>query len=290
MHPVSVRRRTTSTPWAPTTRRAPITPAAMGEAAQPAGPVIWRSNHAPRRTVTLRRRLGRSLLAAPVRARPEARRSSLERTATAIAGSRNVRTGKARQPGLPGRPRGSRVRTDHTSQSSPAPCRSAAGPRGPARCTVLICSPLHICVPAWPLVRPPPPPPTPELVRPAAVIVAATGRRRAPAGRVGGPAYRAPGPVPLSLQSGRRPCQIQARPGRAAPRQTAGITRQIRAVLGRIAVDERAGREVCCRCADDRAEAARIPGGRGVAGLSCRAGRRLGRGPAAQIRRTARRS
>jgi hypothetical protein len=105
------------------------------------------------------RSLARRWLAARVHARQEARRSSPERTALAIAGSRTARTGKARRPGLPGTPRRSRVRTDHTSHSSPAPYRSGAGPRYPARRTLLPCSPLHICFPgarfpARPLVRP----------------------------------------------------------------------------------------------------------------------------------------
>jgi hypothetical protein len=87
--------------------------------------------YAASRVATPRRRAGRSLSAAQAHARQEARRSSPERTAPAIAGSRNVRTGKARQPGLPCTPRGPRARTDHTSHSSPASFRSATGPRYP---------------------------------------------------------------------------------------------------------------------------------------------------------------
>jgi hypothetical protein len=76
-------------------------------------------------------RPGRNLVRRWLAARPheyqEAKRSSPERTAPAIAGLRNVRTGKARQSALPCTPRRSQARTDHTSLSSPAPCRSAAG-------------------------------------------------------------------------------------------------------------------------------------------------------------------
>src|SRR5215470_9544968 len=91
-------------------------------------PEVSAATH-PRRAATPRRRAGRSQPAAQAHARQEARRSSPERTAPAIAGSRNVRTGKARRPGLLCTRRGPRVRTDHTSHSSPAPFRSAAGPQ-----------------------------------------------------------------------------------------------------------------------------------------------------------------
>ena len=94
-----------------------------------------------RRTTTPHPRPGRSLLAALVHTHREARMSSLERTAPASSGSRSVRTGKARQPGPLGTPRGSRARTDHMSRSSPATCRSAAGPRCPARGTISIAGP-----------------------------------------------------------------------------------------------------------------------------------------------------
>ena len=76
-----------------------------------------------RRTARPRGRLGHSLVrhwpAARAHARPEVRRSSPERIAPASAGSRCARTGTARQPGPPGTPRRSRVRTDHTSPSFP---------------------------------------------------------------------------------------------------------------------------------------------------------------------------
>ena len=84
-----------------------------------------------RRTATLHRRPGRSLLAGPAHARQATRRSSPERTARAIAGSRNVCTGKAHQPALLCTPRGLRARTDHTSHSSPASCRSTASSQSP---------------------------------------------------------------------------------------------------------------------------------------------------------------
>jgi hypothetical protein len=67
-------------------------------------------------------------------ARQAAKRSSPERTAPAIAGSRNARTGKARQPGcpgLPGTPRRPRAHTDHMSHSSPTACRPLPGPGPP---------------------------------------------------------------------------------------------------------------------------------------------------------------
>jgi hypothetical protein len=80
----------------------------------------------PARTATPHPRPSHRLLAGRVHAHREARRSSLEQTAPASAGSRSFRTGKARRPGLPGTPRGSRARTDHMSRSSPATCRSQA--------------------------------------------------------------------------------------------------------------------------------------------------------------------
>jgi hypothetical protein len=101
-------------------------------------PIIWRpqSRSAPTATPLPGpgRRLTRHWPAVPRHARQAARRSSPERTAPAIASSRNVRTSKARQPGLPGlpgTPRRPRARTDHTSHSSPATCRSVAGSRPP---------------------------------------------------------------------------------------------------------------------------------------------------------------
>jgi hypothetical protein len=124
-----------------------------------------------RRTATPHPRPGRSLLAALVRARQAARRSSLGRTAPASAGSRSLRTGKAHQPGLPGTPRGSRARTDHMSRSSPATCRSAAGPRCPVRGPVLI---AHHFTSASP--------PRSEPVRPAPVTGVALTRRVPAAG------------------------------------------------------------------------------------------------------------
>jgi hypothetical protein len=134
---------------------------------------------------TPHRRAGCSLqrhwLAARARARPEARTSSPERTAPANAGSRTIRTGTARPPGLPGTPRRSRVRTDHTSHSSPATFRSAAGPRCPARCPVLIARPFTSVVPARPQCGHRALPPGPELVRAAPVVV--VPRRRSAQGR-----------------------------------------------------------------------------------------------------------
>ena len=107
-------------------------------------PIIWRppSRSAPRATPPPGpgRRLTRHWPAVPGHARQAARRSSPERTAPAIASSRNVRTGKARHPGLPGlpgTPRRPRARTDHRSHSSPATCRPAAGSR-PRSDTILI--------------------------------------------------------------------------------------------------------------------------------------------------------
>jgi hypothetical protein len=101
-------------------------------------PVIWRPQPRSAPTATppagLGRRLTRHWPEVRGHARPAARRSSPERTAPAIASSRNVRTGKARRPGLPGQlgtPRRPRARTDHTSHSSPATCRSVAGSRFP---------------------------------------------------------------------------------------------------------------------------------------------------------------
>jgi hypothetical protein len=88
---------------------------------RPAPPPIWPQPPRP----TPHRQRGRSLvrhrLAARAHARQEARTSSPERTAPAIAGSRNARRDKARPPGLLGTPRRPRVRTDHTSHSSSRP-------------------------------------------------------------------------------------------------------------------------------------------------------------------------
>jgi hypothetical protein len=149
-------------------------PLAKGKAAQSAGPLSGAAAR-QRRTATPHRRPGRSLLrrwlAARARARPKARRSSPERTAPASAGSRSVRTGIARQPGLPGTPRRSRVRTGHTSDSSPATFRSAAGPRCPARCPVWIARHVTFAVPARPQCGHRAPPPGPELARAAPVVV-----------------------------------------------------------------------------------------------------------------------
>ena len=86
------------------------------------------------------RRVGRSpvrqRLAARSHARQEARRSSPERTAPANAGSRSVRTGRARHPGRLCTPRRSRARIGHTSHSSSATCRFAAGPRFPVASSI----------------------------------------------------------------------------------------------------------------------------------------------------------
>jgi len=101
--------------------------------------VIWRLQPCCAPTATpppgWGRRLTRHWPAVRWHARQAARRSSLEPIAPAIASSRNVRTGKARRPGspcLPGTPRRPRARTDHTSHSSPATCRCAAGVQAPA--------------------------------------------------------------------------------------------------------------------------------------------------------------
>jgi hypothetical protein len=124
-------------------------------------PIIWRpqSRSAPAATPPPGpgRRLTRHWPAVPGHARQAARRSSLERTAAAIASSRNVRTGKARQPGLPdllGTPRRPRARTDHTSHSSSATCRSVAGSR-PSQLHHIDCAPRQSALPARPLTRPP---------------------------------------------------------------------------------------------------------------------------------------
>jgi hypothetical protein len=170
------------------------------------------------RATTLHRQLGRSLLVAPAHARQEARKSSLERTARAIAGSRNVRTGKAREPGLPGTPRGPRARTDHTPHSSPATCQSAAGPRCPARCAISICSPRHICVPSQPPARPLPPPPGQSWsVRRQSLSLRLRGD--APGGRLRGQTYRAPAASPPIHTERPPPGQIQAGPAAVQPQQ-----------------------------------------------------------------------
>jgi len=98
-------------------------------------PRLWR-------TPTPYPRPGRSLdkrywLAARAHARLQARRSSPERTAPAIADSRTDCIGTARLSGLPGTPRRSRARTDRTSRSSPVTCQSAARP-GAQRAVPLI--------------------------------------------------------------------------------------------------------------------------------------------------------
>ena len=132
-------------------------------------------------TATPHPRPVRSLLAALVHAHREARRSSLERTAPASAGSRSFRTGKARQPGPLGTPRGPRARTDHMSRSSPATCRSGAGPSCPAHGAVFPAHHFTSASPAWPFKRSLAPPP---LVR--ADSPSAGHRRRAWAARSGG--------------------------------------------------------------------------------------------------------
>jgi len=114
--------------------------------------------------------------------RQAARRSSPERTAPAIANSRNVRTGKARQPslhGLLGTPRRPRAHTDHTSHSSPATCRSVAGSRFP-QLHHIDCSPRQSAFPLGRSCGHRAPPPSPELVCGAGRYHRA-GRRRAPA-------------------------------------------------------------------------------------------------------------
>jgi hypothetical protein len=184
-------------------------------------PIIWRpqSRSAPTATPPPGPdgRLRRHWPAVPGHARQAARRSSPERTAPAIASSRNARTGKARQPGLPGlpgTPRRPRARTDHTSHSSPATCRSVAGSR-PPQLHHIDCSPRQSGLPA-------------------SAAHAATGHYRpaqswpaapVPSSRLGDAALRrptrpAPGPdvprgyhprVPSLIQSGRSPARY--RPG-----------------------------------------------------------------------------
>jgi hypothetical protein len=82
------------------------------------------------------------------------KRSSPERTAPASAGSRTACTGTAYPPGRPSTPRRPQVRTDYRSDSSPASFRSAAGPRCPARCPVVIARHVASAVPAWPAPGP----------------------------------------------------------------------------------------------------------------------------------------
>ena len=172
-----------------------------------------------RRTPMPHRRPGCSLarhwLAARAHTRQEARRSSPERTAPAIGGSRSVRTGGARQPGLLCTPRGSPVRTDHTSHSSPATCRSAVGPRCPARCHIdssllLISFPGSAAL--WQsgtAAR--------SRAGPRGIGRRRAWRRGAPAadsaGSGAGRTTRAPSASPPPpIQSGRLPCQIRAWP------------------------------------------------------------------------------
>jgi hypothetical protein len=183
-------------------------------------PIIWRpqSRSAPTATPLPGpgRRLTRHWPAVPRHARQAARRSSPERTAPAIASSRNVRTGKARQPGLPGlpgTPRRPRARTDHTSHSSPATCRSVAGSR-PPQLHHIDCSPRQSAVPARPLTAT-------GHYRPAQSWPAAP----VPSSRLGDVALRrptrpAPGPgvprgyhprIPSLIQSGRS--RARYRPG-----------------------------------------------------------------------------
>ena len=154
-------------------------------------PIIWRpqSRSAPTATPLPGpgRRLTRHWPAVPRHARQAARRSSPERTAPAIASSRNVRTGKARQPGLPGllgTPRRPRARTDHMSHSSPTTCRPLPGPGPPT--THIDYSPRQSGFPARPFVRPPG-----TTARPRAGL-----RRRSPSSHLGHRALRRPTPGP----------------------------------------------------------------------------------------------
>jgi hypothetical protein len=190
-------------------------------------PIIWRpqSRSAPTATPPPGpgRRLTRHWPAVPGHARQAARRSSPERTAPAIASSRNVRTGKARQPGLPGllgTPRRPRARTDHTSHSSPATCRSVAGSR-PPQLHHIDCSPRQSALPARPLTAT-------GHYRPAQSWPAAP----VPSSRLGDVALRrptrpAPGPgiprgyhprVPSLIQSGRSPARYRPGPPMRGPR------------------------------------------------------------------------
>ena len=161
--------------------------------------------------------------AVPRHARQAARRSSPERTAPAIAGSRNARTGKARQPGspgLPGTPRRPRARTDHMSHSSPTTCRPLPGPGPPTTHTDY--SPRQPGFPARPFARPPG-----TTARPRAGL-----RRRPPSSRLGHVALRratrpTPGPglpreyhqrVPSTDTEPPLPGQIQAGSPMRGPR------------------------------------------------------------------------
>jgi hypothetical protein len=189
-------------------------------------PIIWhpQSRSAPTATPLPGpgRRLTRHWPAVPRHARQAARRSSPERTAPAIASSRNVRTGKARQPGLPGlfgTPRRPRARTDHTSHSSPATCRSVAGSR-PPQLHHSDCSPRHLLSRLGRSRGHRALPPGSELACGAGPIIA-PGRRSAPAAN-----SAAPGPgvprgyhprVPSLIQSGRSRARYRPGPQCAAP-------------------------------------------------------------------------
>src|SRR5579871_2867765 len=82
---------------------------------------------------TLHSRRGRNLaryrLAVRSRVGQEARKSTPERSAPAIAGVRSVRRNTARRSGLPDTPRRPRARTDHTFPSFSITCLYEARPR-----------------------------------------------------------------------------------------------------------------------------------------------------------------
>jgi hypothetical protein len=148
-------------------------------------PQLARAIALPREQSWSRRGVMRHWPGVRAHARQAARRSSPVQTAPATAGSRNARTGKARHPGLPGLPgtlRRPRARTDHMSHSSPATCRSAAGP-GPRSHTMVIA----------------------HHVGSAPAAIAAIGYRSGHHPR-----------VPLTDTERSLPGQIQARPRRAA--------------------------------------------------------------------------
>jgi hypothetical protein len=182
--------------------------------------IIWRPQPRSAPTATPPpgpgRRLTRRWPAVRGHARQAARRSSSERTAPAIASSRNVRTGKARRPGLP------------ALLGTPAD-------RGPTPITRLI----HLPPPVVPLQDPDSrsytiliahhvnllsrlgrscghqaPPPGPELIC-GAGRYHRTGRRSAPAtdsaGSRAGRTTQVPSACPPPIQSGRPPARY--RPG-----------------------------------------------------------------------------
>jgi hypothetical protein len=163
-----------------------------------------------RRSATLPPRQGRVLvrhwLAARAPARLEARTSSPERTAPAIAGSRSARTGTARQPGLLCTPRRPRARTDHTSHSSPRhlPAAGCRAQGSPARCTPSLAHPVMPACPA----------------RPGAGLDVPRGQ----------PSARHSSPI----QSGRLPARYGPPLTRRPPYNTAGTTsKRARHVAGR---------------------------------------------------------